>query len=1093
MKKILLSGAAILLFTTLSFSQALDSQRTVRTRISDLLALMPAQNEAEIKNNAAQIALLGKDGLVEMIARNSGRGRSRTGLIEYAVGGFSYYVMQPGQENLRVMAVQAYCEALEKFSDAAGKSLMIRQLEITGNDESVACLQKYLSDDSLCDPAARALIKINTDNASEALLEALKKSTGRCRLSLIQAVGDTRYKKAVKALLVFSTDADKDTRKLILYALANIADPSSLKLLGEVARKAGYKYEQTNAAASYLLFAERLLQSPSRQIGLDIAKTLLKNAGGTAKIAALKLLVDALGEKSIPMLVEGMDSKDPEYRSAALRYAMAFNTPAATARWLKKLSGSSEEIKVGIVTMLGHAKAESALPAITRLLQSSNEELRSAAINSVQLIAEDKALDNLLQVMRTGNDKDVLKVKNAISSMKGDKVTDRIAAAFPSMPSNGKAAITELLGARSATNYASLILSQTTNDDSQIKTAALSSLKYVVLKENLADLFSLMDQITDPFQLAEVQEAIKASLKDIKDQERQSAIILDRMAEVPPDKQQDFFTILASVGGVRDLRPVSEAFERGDTWMRQAALSALTNWSDASAAHTLLDISLKYSGSYDTVALPAYIYSVRTSGFGDIQKYLMLREGMQAARTILQKRRVLQEISRLDCFPALLYAGKYLDTAGLSATAADAVVNMCLKDKRLYGNLVRDLLTRIILTPRGPESEYQKTAIHKRLNEMPGDDGLVSLFNGKDLSGWEGLAVTPAPVGKQKKNIKSIAADQKEAELIMAAGWQVHNGEMQFNGTGGTIFTVSGYSDFELFADYKVSKQDEKDALWLSQLPNHVSGEWNNLHIIRIGGSVSVCLNGKSVVDHVAIKDYENLHLPVLIQENIGLQGQNVAIAVRDIYLRELAGSQPYVLSKEEQREGFQLLFDGTNLDQWIGNKGDYVIENGIIALHPENKGDGNLYTQKEFGDFDFRFDFKLTPGANNGVGIRAPLRGDAAYVGMEIQILDNDAEIYNDLHEYQYHGSVYGVIPAKRGFLKPTGEWNSQRIIAKGNRITVILNGETILDGDIAEASKNGTLDKREHPGLKNKTGHIGFLWHETPVQFRRIRVKEL
>jgi hypothetical protein len=134
-----------------------------------------------------------------------------------------------------------------------------------------------------------------------------------------------------------------------------------------------------------------------------------------------------------------------------------------------------------------------------------------------------------------------------------------------------------------------------------------------------------------------------------------------------------------------------------------------------------------------------------------------------------------------------------------------------------------------------------------------------------------------------------------------------------------------------------------------------------------------------------------------------------------------------------------------------------------------------------------------LTPGANNGIGIRAPLEGDAAYAGMEIQVLDNDAPKYKDLHVYQYHGSVYGVIPAKRGFLLPTGEWNKEEIIANGNKIKVILNGTVILDGDIKEASKNGTMDHNEHPGLLRKTGHIGFLGHGDVVRFRNLRVKRL
>jgi hypothetical protein len=94
-------------------------------------------------------------------------------------------------------------------------------------------------------------------------------------------------------------------------------------------------------------------------------------------------------------------------------------------------------------------------------------------------------------------------------------------------------------------------------------------------------------------------------------------------------------------------------------------------------------------------------------------------------------------------------------------------------------------------------------------------------------------------------------------------------------------------------------------------------------------------------------------------------------------------------------------------------------------VIRPEKGSGGNLYTKDEYSDFIFRFEFQLTPGANNGLGIRTPLEGDAAYVGMELQILDNEADVYKNLQKYQYHGSVYGVIPAKRGYLKPTGEWN--------------------------------------------------------------------
>jgi hypothetical protein len=259
------------------------------------------------------------------------------------------------------------------------------------------------------------------------------------------------------------------------------------------------------------------------------------------------------------------------------------------------------------------------------------------------------------------------------------------------------------------------------------------------------------------------------------------------------------------------------------------------------------------------------------------------------------------------------------------------------------------------------------------------------------------------------------------------------------------------------------------------------------------GDRVTVYLNGVLVVDNTILENYWDRNLPIVPVEQIELQAHGNLVYYRDIYIKELPRVQPDTLSDEEKKAGFKMLFDGTNMHEWVGNTKEYVTENGNIVVHPENGGHGNLYTKDEYSDFDFRFEFQLTPGANNGIGIRAPLEGDAAYVGMEIQVLDNDAPIYKNLHVYQYHGSVYGVIPAKRGFLKPLGEWNSEEIIAKGNRIKVILNDSVILDGDIAEASKNGTMDGKEHPGLKRTSGHIGFLGHGDVVRFRKVRIKPL
>ena len=172
-----------------------------------------------------------------------------------------------------------------------------------------------------------------------------------------------------------------------------------------------------------------------------------------------------------------------------------------------------------------------------------------------------------------------------------------------------------------------------------------------------------------------------------------------------------------------------------------------------------------------------------------------------------------------------------------------------------------------------------------------------------------------------------------------------------------------------------------------------------------------------------------------------------------------LAGLQPpvekFILPEDEAKAGFEVLFDGTDLSKWTGDKVGYAAVNGTISVSAGYGLARNLYTIKEYKDFILRFEFCfLTPGVNKGVGICTPMGVDAAYGGMcEVQILDHDDPIYKGLHEYQVHGSAYGIIPAKRIVHRPLGEWSTEEIKVVGDRVTVTVNGEVILDGDLRKA----------------------------------------
>lgn len=208
------------------------------------------------------------------------------------------------------------------------------------------------------------------------------------------------------------------------------------------------------------------------------------------------------------------------------------------------------------------------------------------------------------------------------------------------------------------------------------------------------------------------------------------------------------------------------------------------------------------------------------------------------------------------------------------------------------------------------------------------------------------------------------------------------------------------------------------------------------------------------------------------------------------------AGKRPLAIL--EANGGWTDLFNGQDLTGWVGDTKGYVAENGTLVCL---KGGKHLYTEKTYGDFALTFEFKLEESGNNGIGIRVPAGGHPSQDGMEIQILDHDGPQYqldaaasngstrkiSWLKPWQYHGSIYGITPARTGYLKPVGEWNTETIIAIEDHIMVILNGAVIVDAFLEDTTP---VDGSAHPGMHNKSGHIVLAGHNDRVEFRNLKL---
>ncbi len=349
----------------------------------------------------------------------------------------------------------------------------------------------------------------------------------------------------------------------------------------------------------------------------------------------------------------------------------------------------------------------------------------------------------------------------------------------------------------------------------------------------------------------------------------------------------------------------------------------------------------------------------------------------------------------------------------------------------------------------------------------------ASLFNGRDLDGWQvtacdatvedGLLVLKAGDGLVRSN-------ERHGDFVLELDWRARRAA---NYDAGIYIRADSPPEGKPWPTrYQVNlKQgDEGNIGPLKGAKSSgliKSGEWNHFKLTVVGATAELEINGKPAWKATGL---ENADGYIGLQSEVDGGGQ---FEFRNIEITDL---------------DYKPLFNGQDLSGWTGDTKGYTVENGALVSRKDSGG--KLYTDSEHADFSFRFDFKLASGGNNGVGIRAPLKGDPAYVGMEVQILDDTAAQFRKIQPWQAHGSIYGVVAAKTGHQKPLGEWNHEEIIARGNHITVILNGTTIVDAEVDASTK--TLDGKPHPGLGRTSGHIGFLGHGARIEFRDMRIKD-
>ena len=906
----------LILFISIGMTQ--DRSGGLDKEIQNILMEFPVQNTADLDKQSLEILHLGKEGILAVCRLLVPSGKSDDSQARFALGGLTTYVCKPGNEDQRKLYAKTIIKALDSSANENVKAFLIRQLQRCGKKESVKVLKRYLSDLKLFDPAVQALLTIRSDEAEMALLSSIKAVPEKNKGAIIKALGELKSQRAVKKILKYSSTGTGDTelRNVTLYALANIGDPQTEDVLSKFAIAAD-PFERAQAPSLYLLYARSLAERGKKQLCVNICRELIQSYMSPQEshiaCAALTTLADVLENKIFEDLLMAMDSPSKEFRIKALELSDRIQDPEATISWIEKMEISRPEVRAEIIVMLGKRGDSSALPHILAEMKSEAQIVRQAAITAAVELGDRSVLGELWPLLQSHSLEELEVLKQAFLSFPTDLIAPQTAKILNDVPLPARIALIEILAERQAKEYADVVFNLAANEDETLRTAALTALERLSDKEDLSRLVDMLLEATENKEVLLIQNAVVASANLISDKESRADLLLAALEKSEGDHPLDLLRILPMVGGSKALQCVIEKIQSEDARIQSVAVYSLAKWPDIEALEDVRKVILTTDNpTFRYVSLQGYVRLIQEAERMPEEQYSLLEEVFDAAVEPADKKVIISGLSRVKSEQSLRYVVPFLQDPELQSNAARAAERIALPEEGeevgLVGSEVEAALRQMVDIV---EDQDMGNRIKDYIEVLWKKDGFISLFNGKDLSGWIG-------------NTSGYEADEGKLIVVPDRG-------------GGNLYTERQFSDFILRFEFRLTPGANNglgirapldgDAAYLGMelqiLDNSAEqykdlkpyqyhgsiygvvpakrgflnpvGEWNTEEVISKGKRITVKLNGNVIVDadiSDAIQDgtLDGREHPGLKRDagHIGFLGHGSHVEFSRIWIKEL-------------------------------------------------------------------------------------------------------------------------------------------------------------------------------------------------------------
>ena len=619
---------------------------------------------------------------------------------------------------------------LETDAPYDAKQFACRQLALTGTEEHIPVLAKYLTDEKMSHMALYVLTHIESPEVDKALLAAMDEATGRAKLGIINMLGNRRCSAAVTALGKFVVSGDQQVAVEAVKALGRIGTKSARGILQKALADSAHPAKDVLPEAC-LTCADRFLEKHQNGPAADLYEAVFSSAcPAHVRAAALKGLSEALGEKAGLFVAQSLKSDNKHIYGMAVVIIRSTPEKKTAETMAADLASLRPAVQVMLINALAARNDHAAVTMIKDVCQSDSVEVRAAALRALGKVGDESCISLLVKHATQGASEERVAALESLASLPGQNVNAAIVDRLSSSNNAGKAVICEVLLQRNAVEAAPALVKVIRIDDPSVRVEALKALRGLAGQREIPALVDLIF-IVEPAQADQVGKTLAAVARRNAVHKQCTENILSKLNRAKNEKQR--VALLMTLGGLGNelaLPILRKSLQDNSSGIRYAAIKALSAWPDAAAAGDMLKVVRSTDNrTHRVLALRGYIDLIEAAALPAARKLEHYQQAMQLARQDAERKKVLSVLTDIETLEAFEMAMSRLDDPSLKNEAALAACAIAQKIYTSKGYQLKGDLEKIT------EADVSKSTIEQAWQILQNINKLKYYVMGWEVSG----------------------------------------------------------------------------------------------------------------------------------------------------------------------------------------------------------------------------------------------------------------------------------------------------------------------------------------------------------------------